>query len=67
MKDILPGLKTKITGWVVALAPVAALVGFEFDPAQVSQFVEDFFAWIAAGYALAGAAIHFFRDLADKA
>lgn len=66
MKNILPGLKTKITAWIMALGPVAALIGIEIDPVTVTAFVDDFSGWIASGYVLLGAAAHWFRDLADS-
>ena len=66
MKDILPGYKTKITGWTMALLPMLAMLGYEVDPYMVEVFFADFWKWIAAGYAGLGGLNHFFRNLADK-
>lgn len=65
-KGVLPGLKTKITAWVMALAPAAAMLGYDINPEAVADFIEQFSGWIAAGYALLGAAAHYFRNLAGK-
>ncbi len=66
MKDVLPGLKTKLTGWVVALAPALAMLGIEIDPAAVTAWIEEFNRVLLAFFALGGAAIHWFRNLASK-
>lgn len=66
MKNTLVGYKTKITGWTVALLPVMALAGYDIDPEATTRFISDFCELIAALYAMAGVAIHYFRDLADK-
>ena len=64
MKDILPGLKTKINGWIMAVLPILAMLGLQLDPDTVQQFLNDFWAWIAAGYGILGGANHYFRNLA---
>ena len=66
MKDILPGLKTKITGWVMALIPVAGMLGYQISPEATGQWIEDSAEWIAGGYVLFGAAVHWFRNLANQ-
>lgn len=66
MKNILPGLKTKINGWVMALVPVAAMMGWQIDADVIIKLVDDFSGWIASGYLLFGAANHYFRNLANK-
>ncbi len=66
MGKLLPGLKTKLTGWVVALAPAFAMLGIEIDPAAVTAWIEEFNRVLMALFALGGAAIHWFRNLADK-
>jgi hypothetical protein len=64
MKDILPGLKTKINGWIMAILPIIAMIGIEIDPATVQAFLQEFWIWIAGGYALLGSFNHWFRNLA---
>lgn len=66
MKNILPGLKTKISSWTLALAPVAAMLGYNIEPEAVGKFLDDFQVWIASGSLLIGAAAHYFRNLANK-
>lgn len=61
---MLEGYRTKITGWVMAIIPILAMVGIQVDPVAVTQFINDFSAWIGAGYALGGYAVHYFRNLA---
>jgi hypothetical protein len=66
MKDVLPGLKTKIVGWVTALAPALAMIGYDYDPAAVGSFIDEFSNQIAGVFVMLGAAIHWFRGMAEK-
>lgn len=63
---MLKGYKTKAVAWVMALAPVFALIGYEIDPDQVSAWIEQFDTWIAGGYVMLGAAAHWARNQAGK-
>jgi len=62
----LQGYRTKITGWVMALAPLVALAGFGFDQAAFTAWLDQFFAVIAGAYAVGGAAVHYYRNQANK-
>ena len=64
--DKLKGYRTKIAGWVTAGAGVAAMVGYEYDPVAVNNFLDGFAAQIAVLFAMGGGAIHWFRNLANK-
>ncbi len=66
MKDVLPGLKTKINGWVMALIPIASMMGYEFDPEATKEFMEQFWGWLAAGQVGLAALNVKFRNLANK-
>jgi hypothetical protein len=63
---MLKGYRTKITGWVMALAPVAAMLGYNVKPEVIGPLLEDSEVWITTGYALGGALVHYFRGLADR-
>ncbi len=63
---MLDGYRTKIVGWVMALAPAFAMAGLAYDPQAITQFIDNFHGWLAAGYGLGGAAVHYFRNQATK-
>ena len=65
MKDILSGYKTIITGWIMAIIPIAGMIGYEIDPGAVSIWLDEWYRWLAGGYVLLGAAVHWFRSLVD--
>lgn len=64
MKDILPGKKTIITGWIMALIPILGMLGYNIDPDLVASFLKEFWEALAALFALLGAANTYFRKLA---
>jgi hypothetical protein len=66
MEINLKGYRTKIAGWVTALAGVAAMVGYEYDPVMINEFLDGFAAQIAVLFGMGGAAIHWFRNQANK-
>jgi len=59
----LDGYKTIVIGWVTALIPIAGMLGYTIDPEAVTQFINDSWAWIAAGQVGLGAAIQWARNL----
>lgn len=63
-EPLLKGLRTKIVGWVTALAPAAAMLGYQYDPELIISFINDFSEWIMVGYIGLGTAIHKFRNQA---
>ena len=63
-EPILKGNRTIITGWVTALAPVAALLGMEYDPEAVNSFIDEFRQLLMVGFVALGAFIHKFRNKA---
>jgi len=65
MKTILPGLKTKIAGYLPVVVAMLAWVGLDIDADQIAQFIENAEAWIIAGLGLYGGVIHWFRNLAN--
>jgi hypothetical protein len=50
----------------MALAPVAAMLGYNIKPEVIGPLLEDSEVWITTGYALGGALVHYFRGLADR-
>jgi hypothetical protein len=60
------GYRTKISGWVTALAGVAVMAGYEYDPVAVNAFLDGFAGQFAVLFGMGGVAIHWFRNQADK-
>ena len=50
----------------MALAPMAAMFGYQIDPVEVSGFINEFADQIVALYAAGGIAVHWFRNQAGK-
>ncbi|HEC26686.1 MAG TPA: hypothetical protein ENI67_04670 [Gammaproteobacteria bacterium] len=62
---MLKGYRTKITGWVMALLPVIALVVTGFDQQAFMQMFNQSFDAILTLYAVGGALVHYFRSQAN--
>jgi len=63
---MLKGYRTKITGWIMALLPLLALAGVQFDQQAFMQLFNQSFDAILVLYTAGGAAVHYFRGQANK-
>jgi len=66
MSDFLPGLKTKIMGYVLALGAIIDHVSSNYNPESVDSWLPGVNEWVVAAYVGAGVAINWFRNLAGK-
>ncbi len=66
MKDILPGIKTKIMGWALAIGAMVDHVSAAYNPADIEAWLAGVNERVIIAYAGAGAAIQWFRSLAGK-
>ena len=63
LKNVLPGYKTKITAWILAIIPVLGLLGYKVDPVAVTALIDQWYAIIIAVIGALGASASYFRDL----
>lgn len=58
----LQGLRTKISGYLASLLPVAGVLGYEIDPAFVIEVLSNHGMPLACAQALTSLAVHYYRN-----
>lgn len=59
---MLKGLRTKISGYTASLLPVAAIFGYQLDPATITQILSDHGVPLACAQFLTSIGVHHYRN-----